>query len=201
MSPSLPGGIRSSQMNTQTLKRPLKTFTSELPSKAEVKVKTQRMNSDRQTEGKMADFPLTPAGVPLREETKLLACVQEHFQLVPIPETCPPDLVSSRPGVLHTSTASEGCCIQSHTFKNLFRLLKLKEFHSAAVTLDLPKHPDGGTTIYQLPCTLVLIQIPIYISSSVSMIPLSCRMRKQGLECQHLHISSHSEDEPSFGRS
>lgn len=61
----------------------------------------------------MANFPLTPAGVPLRAETKLLTCVQDHFQLVSVPETCPPDLVSSRPGVLETN----------HTpFKNLFRL-------------------------------------------------------------------------------
>lgn len=59
--------------------------------------------------------------------------------------------------------------------------------------LTPPKHPEGGIIIiiYQLLCALYSLQIPISISSW-SMIPLSCRMRKQGLKCQHLHIPSHS---------
>lgn len=82
----------------------------------------------------MADFPLTPAGVPLRAETKLLTCVQDHFQLVPIPETCPPDLVSSRPGVLETWCPTHQHCLRKllHPITHLLKIylgLKLKEFH------------------------------------------------------------------------
>lgn len=117
MSPSLPGGIRSSQMNMQTLKRPLKMFTSELPSKAEVKVKTQRMNSDRQTEGQNGRLSINTRWSPTEGGDKAAHMCAGSLSAGPHPGD-----VSSRPGVLHTSTASEGCCIQSHTLKNLFRL-------------------------------------------------------------------------------